>query len=91
MLSDLSRRCFFGEPDAYDGGEHCVEDTFGVHRAKLSACDLVPYPASSLHRVTPVTRGARVASFSWIQSIVRGNADRTLLLQLDTQIQALSA
>ncbi|MBN3787183.1 Fe2+-dependent dioxygenase [Burkholderia sp. Ac-20353] len=90
VRSDLSATLFLEEPDAYDGGELCVEDTFGVHRAKLPAGDLVLYPASSLHHVTPVTRGARVASFFWIQSMVRDDADRTLLFQLDTQIQQLS-
>ncbi|MBS6363233.1 Fe2+-dependent dioxygenase [Burkholderia sp.] len=91
VRSDLSATLFLEEPDAYDGGELCVEDTYGVHRAKLPAGDLVLYPASSLHHVTPVTRGARVASFFWIQSMVRDDADRTLLFQLDTQIQQLSA
>jgi PKHD-type hydroxylase len=91
VRSDLSATLFLEEPEAYDGGELCVEDTFGVHRAKLPAGDLVLYPASSLHHVTPVTRGARVASFFWIQSMVRDDADRTLLFQLDTQIQQLSA
>ncbi len=91
VRSDLSATLFLEEPDAYDGGELCVEDTFGVHRAKLPAGDLVLYPASSLHQVTPVTRGARVASFFWIQSIVRDNADRALLPQLATQIPAPSA
>ncbi|MGU7778961.1 Fe2+-dependent dioxygenase [Burkholderia sp. PU8-34] len=91
VRSDLSATLFLEAPHAYDGGELCVEDTFGVHRAKLPAGDLVLYPASSLHHVTPVTRGARVASFFWIQSMVRDDADRTLLFQLDTQIQQLSA
>ena len=91
VRSDLSATLFLEEPDAYDGGELCVEDTYGTHRAKLPAGDLVLYPASSLHHVTPVTRGERVASFFWIQSMVRDDGDRTLLFQLDTQIQALSA
>lgn len=91
VRSDLSATLFLAEPDTYDGGELCVEDTYGTHRAKLPAGDLVLYPASSLHRVTPVTRGERVASFFWIQSMVRDDGDRTLLFQLDTQIQALSA
>ncbi|WP_321941935.1 Fe2+-dependent dioxygenase [Burkholderia cenocepacia] len=91
VRSDLSATPFLEEPGAYDGGELCVEDTYGVHRAKLPAGDLVLYPASSLHHVTPVTRGERVASFFWIQSMVRDDSDRTLLFQLDTQIQALSA
>ncbi|AOJ71504.1 MULTISPECIES: Fe2+-dependent dioxygenase [Burkholderia] len=91
VRSDLSATLFLEEPDAYDGGELCVEDTFGVHHAKLPAGDMVLYPASSLHHVTPVTRGARIASFFWIQSMVRDDADRTLLFQLDTQIQQLTA
>ncbi|KVE36450.1 Fe2+-dependent dioxygenase [Burkholderia sp. TSV86] len=91
VRSDLSATLFLEEPNAYDGGELCVEDTFGVHRAKLPAGDMVLYPASSLHRVTPVTRGVRVASFFWIQSMVRDDAERTLLFQLDTQIQQLTA
>jgi PKHD-type hydroxylase len=91
VRSDLSATLFLAEPDTYDGGELCVEDTFGMHRAKLPAGDLVLYPASSLHHVTPVTRGARVAAFFWVQSMVRDDADRTLLFQLDRQIQALSA
>ncbi|MEK7890306.1 Fe2+-dependent dioxygenase [Burkholderia contaminans] len=91
VRSDLSATLFLEEPDTYDGGELCVEDTYGTHRAKLPAGDLVLYPASSLHHVTPVTRGERVASFFWIQSMVRDDGDRTLLFQLDTQIQALSA
>lgn len=91
VRSDLSATLFLEEPEHYDGGELCVEDTYGVHRAKLPAGDMVLYPASSLHHVTPVTRGARVASFFWIQSMVRDDADRTLLYQLDTQIQRLTA
>lgn len=91
VRSDLSATLFLEAPEAYDGGELCVEDTYGTHRAKLPAGDLVLYPASSLHHVTPVTRGARVASFFWIQSMVRDDADRTLLFQLDTQVQQLSA
>ena len=91
IRSDLSATLFLEEPDAYDGGELCVEDTYGMHRAKLPAGDIVLYPASSLHHVTPVTRGARVASFFWIQSMVRDDADRALLFQLDTQIQRLTA
>lgn len=91
IRSDLSATLFLEEPENYDGGELCVEDTFGEHRAKLPAGDMVLYPASSLHRVTPVTRGARVASFFWLQSMVRDDADRALLFQLDTQIQQFTA
>lgn len=91
IRSDLSATLFLEEPENYDGGELCVEDTFGEHRAKLPAGDMVLYPASSLHRVTPVTRGARVASFFWLQSMVRDDAERALLFQLDTQIQQFTA
>lgn len=91
VRSDLSATLFLEEPDHYDGGELCVEDTFGVHRAKLPAGDLLLYPASSLHHVTPVTRGTRVASFFWVQSMVRDDAERALLFQLDAQIQQLTA
>jgi PKHD-type hydroxylase len=90
IRTDLSATLFLSHPDEYDGGELCVEDTYGVHRVKLSAGDLVLYPATSLHHVTPVTRGARVASFFWIQSLVRDDAQRTLLFDLDTAIQRVS-
>ena len=91
IRSDLSATLFLEEPEAYDGGELCVEDTFGVHRTKLPAGDMVLYPASSLHHVTPVTRGVRVASFFWIQSMVRDDSARTLLFQLDRDVQRLAA
>ncbi len=90
IRTDLSATLFLSHPDEYDGGELCVEDTYGVHRVKLSAGDLVLYPATSLHHVTPVTRGARVASFFWIQSLVRDDAQRTMLFDLDTAIQRVS-
>ncbi len=90
IRTDLSATLFLSHPDEYDGGELCVEDTYGVHRVKLPAGDLVLYPATSLHHVTPVTRGARVASFFWIQSLVRDDAQRTLLFDLDTAIQRVS-
>ena len=85
------RRCFSAQPDEYDGGELVVEDTYGVHSVKLPAGHLVLYPSTSLHHVRPVTRGARVASFFWIQSMVRDDATRTLLFDLDTAIQRLAA
>jgi len=91
IRTDLSATLFLSDPDDYDGGELAVEDTFGVHTVKLPAGDMVLYPASSLHHVRPVTRGARVASFFWIQSLVRGDAERTLLFDLDTAIQSVSA
>jgi len=83
VRGDLAATVFLTEPDAYDGGELMVEDTYGVHRVKLPAGDMILYPASSLHRVMPVTRGARVSSFFWIQSMVREDAKRALLVDLD--------
>jgi PKHD-type hydroxylase len=91
LRTDLSATLFLANPDEYDGGELLVEDTYGVHSIKLPAGHMVLYPATSLHRVAPVTRGARIASFFWIQSMVRGDSDRTLLFDLDTAIQALNA
>jgi PKHD-type hydroxylase len=90
IRTDLSATLFFSAPEEYDGGELLVEDTYGVHSVKLPAGHMVLYPSTSLHRVTPVTRGARVASFFWIQSMIRGNDDRTLLYDLDTTIQQLA-
>jgi len=89
IRTDLSCTLFLAEPEDYDGGELIVEDTYGEHRAKLPAGDAVLYPSTSLHRVTPVTRGARVASFFWLQSMVRDDGQRTTLFQLDTSIQQL--
>jgi PKHD-type hydroxylase len=90
LRTDLSATLFLSAPDDYDGGELQVEDTFGVHSVKLPAGHVILYPASSLHHVRPVTRGARVASFFWIQSLVRDDAQRTLLFDLDTAIQRLN-
>lgn len=90
VRTDLSATLFLAEPDDYDGGELIVEDTYGVHSVKLAAGDMVLYPASSLHRVTAVTRGARVASFFWVQSLVRDDARRTLLFDMDLSIRRLS-
>lgn len=90
IRTDLSATLFLNAPDEYDGGELIVEDTFGTHAIKLAAGDAVLYPAGSLHRVEPVTRGARLASFFWIQSMVRDDAERTLLLDLDVAIQQLN-
>jgi PKHD-type hydroxylase len=89
--TDLSATLFLSSPDEYDGGELLIEDNFGVQQVKLKAGDMVLYPASSLHRVTPVTRGTRIASFFWIESMVRDDAERTLLFDLDTAIQRLTA
>ena len=90
IRTDLSATLFLAEPDDYDGGELVVEDNFGAHEVKLPAGDMVLYPSSSLHRVTPVTRGSRVASFFWLQSMVRDDGERTLLFDLDSAIGDLS-
>ena len=90
IRTDVSATLFFSAPEEYEGGELLVEDTYGVHSVKLPPGHMVLYPASSLHRVTPVTRGARLASFFWIQSMIRSDADRTLLYDLDTAIQRLA-
>lgn len=90
IRSDLSATLFLAEPEDYDGGELTVEDTYGAHQVKLPAGDMILYPASSLHQVTPVTRGARVASFFWIQSLIRDDARRTLLFDMDVSIQRLA-
>src|SRR6202020_2582705 len=90
IRTDVSATLFFSSPEEYDGGELLVEDTYGVHAVKLPAGHLVLYPATSLHRITPVTRGARVSSFFWIQSMIRSDQDRTLLYDLDTAIQRLA-
>jgi len=89
VRTDLSATLFLSAPEEYDGGELMVEDTFGVHRVKLPAGDLILYPAGSLHHVTPITRGVRLASFFWVQSMVRDDGERTLLFDLDTSIQQL--
>jgi PKHD-type hydroxylase len=91
MRTDLSATLFLSSPDDYDGGELQIDDTYGVHSVKLPAGHLVLYPATSLHHVRPVTRGVRVASFFWIQSMVRDDGARTLLFDLDAAIQSLNA
>jgi PKHD-type hydroxylase len=91
VRTDLSATLFISDPADYDGGELLIDDNFGVQRVKLPAGSLVLYPASSLHQVTPVTRGARVASFFWIQSMVRDDGQRTMLFDLDTAIRKLTA
>lgn len=90
LRTDLSATLFLSEPDDYEGGELLIEDTYGVHSIKLPAGHLVLYPSTSLHRVEPVTRGARLACFFWVQSMVRDVGQRTLLLDLDTSIQRLA-
>ena len=87
VRTDLSATLFLSAPDEYEGGELVIEDTYGLHNVKLPAGDLILYPASSLHLVRPVTRGARVASFFWIQSMVRDDGQRTLLYDLDRAAQ----
>lgn len=91
VRSDLSCTLFLCEPDEYDGGELIISDTYGEHEVKLPAGDLILYPSSSLHKVNPVTRGARLASFFWVQSMVRDEGRRRLLLEMDTAIQRLTA
>jgi PKHD-type hydroxylase len=90
IRTDLSATLFFTGPDEYDGGELVVEDTYGTHSVKLPAGHMVLYPSASLHHVRPVTRGARIASFFWIQSMIRDDGERTLLFDLDVAIQRLS-
>lgn len=91
IRTDLSMTLFLAEPDEYDGGELVIEDTYGSHEAKLPAGDAVLYPSSSLHMVTPVTRGARVASFFWLQSMIRDAHVRSMIFDLDNVIQDLAA
>ncbi len=91
VRSDLSATLFFSAPEEYDGGELVVEDTYGIHSVKLPAGHMVVYPSSSLHHVRPVTRGARVSSFFWIQSMVRDDGERTLLFDLDNVTQRITA
>jgi PKHD-type hydroxylase len=86
LRTDLSATLFLSAPEEYDGGELLIDDAYGPRAVKLPAGHMVLYPATSLHRVTPVTRGVRLASFFWIQSLVRGDADRSLLFDLDMSI-----
>jgi PKHD-type hydroxylase len=90
IRTDLSVTLFLSEPEEYDGGELVIEDFYGSHEIKLPAGHLVLYPASSLHMVTPVTRGMRVASFFWLQSMIRDAHARSLIFDLDMAIQALA-
>ncbi len=89
--TDLSATLFLSDPDEYDGGELTIADTYGEHAVKLNAGDLVLYPSTSLHRVEPVTRGARWASFFWLQSMIRDDAQRAQLHQLDQAIGRVRA
>lgn len=90
IRTDLSATLFFAGPEEYDGGELCIEDTYGVQRVKLPPGHMVLYPSTSLHHVTPVTRGARICSFFWLQSMIRDDSKRSLLFDLDLAIQRLS-
>ena len=90
IRSDLSCTVFLSEPEDYDGGELIIEEMYGPQSVKLPAGDLVLYPSKSLHRVTPVTRGARVSSFFWLQSLIRDDADRETLFRMDVAIQRVS-
>ncbi|WP_295172151.1 Fe2+-dependent dioxygenase [uncultured Brevundimonas sp.] len=91
IRSDLSATLFLSEPEEYDGGELIIEEMYGSQAIKLPAGDLVLYPSKSLHRVTPVTRGARVSSFMWMQSLVRDDADRETLFRLDIATQRVAS
>lgn len=91
VRTDIATTVFLSEPQEYEGGELVVEDTFGTHSIKLAAGDAVVYPGSSLHRVNPVTQGARYASFFWTQSLVRSDEQRRMLFDLDQSIQQFTA
>jgi PKHD-type hydroxylase len=90
IRTDLSATLFFSGPEDYAGGELVVEDTYGTHSVKLPAGHMILYPSTSLHHVRPVTRGARIASFFWIQSMVRDDGERSLLFDLDMAIQRIN-
>lgn len=90
IRTDLSATLFLSDPLEYEGGELVVEDTYGTHKVKLPAGHMILYPSSSLHYVTPITKGARIASFFWVESMVRDDAQRTLLFDLDSSIRLLA-
>jgi PKHD-type hydroxylase len=90
LRTDVSATLFLTNPDDYDGGELLVDDTFGRHAIKLAAGHMVVYPATSLHQVTPITRGTRTSCFFWVQSLIRDDGQRALLYQMDTAIQRLN-
>lgn len=90
LRTDVSATLFLAEPDEYDGGELQIEDNYGMHTVKLAAGDMVVYPSTSLHQVTTVTRGTRLACFLWVQSLVRDDGQRTLLFDMDNAIQTLN-
>lgn len=89
IRTDLSCTVFLSEPKEYAGGELVIEDTYGYHEVKLPAGDMILYPSTSLHEVTPVTQGRRLASFFWLQSMIRDDATRHMLFTLDQTIQNL--
>jgi len=91
LRTDVSCTLFLCDPDDYDGGELVVSDTYGEHEVKLPAGDMILYPSSSLHKVEPVTRGARVCSFFWVQSMVADDGRRSMLFELDQHIRSLRA
>jgi PKHD-type hydroxylase len=91
IRTDLSMTLFLSEPDEYDGGELMMEDTYGSKAVKLEAGDMVLYPSTSLHRVEPITRGARISSFFWLQSMIRSDEQRRILFDLDQSIQGITA
>ena len=91
VRSDISATLFFSDPEEYEGGELIIEDSFGTQSVKLAAGHMVVYPGSSLHRVTPVTKGRRLAAFFWIQSLVRHDHRRSILWQLDRAIQDIAS
>src|SRR5690606_38147193 len=91
VRTDVSATVFISDPADYDGGELIIEDVYGPRTVKLPAGHMVLYPGTSLHRVTPVTRGTRLASFFWVQSLVQDQQQRTLLFELDSSIRRLAA
>jgi PKHD-type hydroxylase len=90
VRTDISATLFISAPEDYDGGELVVEDTYGSHSVKLPAGDMIVYPGSSLHNVTPITRGSRIASFFWVQSLIRDDMRRRLMFDMDVAIMRLT-
>jgi PKHD-type hydroxylase len=90
IRTDVSSTLFISSPEDYDGGELVVQDTYGEHTVKLPAGDMIVYPATSLHNVTPITRGSRIASFFWTQSMIRDESKRSLLFDMDMAIIKLA-
>jgi PKHD-type hydroxylase len=91
LRTDVSSTLFLSDPEEYEGGELTVDDAYGTHEVKLPAGDLILYPSTSVHRVAPVTQGERVCSFFWTQSMIRDDARRAMLFDLDRDIQSLRA